>query len=149
MQTGAQEAEGGTGHFLVYGMEKLSIYGHNGWDEYYDSCMGFSNRSFSSYFPFIFSLSLFERGETEPKKPIFFCILIEERDGVVGFMMWYGWMRSGGLYFYLYLLSISLPWPTTSGKYSNTVITKYGGCGQGAEDRVYLWDVVSRNPGTY
>lgn len=75
MQTGAQEAEGRTGHFLVYGMEKLSIYGHNGWDEYYDSCMGFSNRSFSPYFPFIFSLSLFERGETEPKKTIFFVYL--------------------------------------------------------------------------
>lgn len=69
---GAQEAEGGIGHLLVRGMWKPSIYGHNGWDEDYDSCMGLSNRSFLSYFPFIFSLSLSTnaavRRETEPKK---------------------------------------------------------------------------------
>lgn len=97
---------------------------------------------------YLFSPIQRREGKQGPKKQ-FFCILTEERDGVVDFMMWYGWVRSGGLYFYLYLLSISLPWPDASGKYSNTVITKDGGCGQGAEDRVYLWDVVSRNPGTY
>lgn len=71
---------------------------------------------------------------------------------MVDYMMWYGCVRSGGLYFFIFIfyLSISLPSPAASGKYSDTVISQDGGMwGKRGARRVCLWDVVSRNPGTY